>query len=174
LVRYYAGVGSRYTPGDVCELMTDVAKRLAGKGFHLRSGGAVNADHAFACGAPPTQRTLYIPWRGFNEVSGPDVIIAPDMSNWELALTIAEECHTKWEACSQGARKLLARNTYQILGDDLHTPVEFVIGWTKRGAGQGGTGQAYRVAGMLPEPPPIYDLGHPDVLRKFQDGWLPV
>lgn len=154
--------------------MTDVSGRLAEKGFHLRSGGAAAADHAFATGAPPTLRTIYVPWKGFNECVGPDVIIAPLMSNWELALTIAEEAHPNWEACTQGARKLLARNSYQILGDDLHTPAEFVIGWTKEGRGQGGTGQAYRVARMLPEPPAIYDLGHEDVLRKFKSGWLPV
>lgn len=38
------------------------------------------------------------------------------------------------------------RNVCQILGADLHTPVQMVICWTKGGKLVGGTAQALRIA----------------------------
>ena len=154
--------------------MEDVGRRLRSKGLHLRTGGAVGADTAFATGAGEGARTIYVPWRGFNEVSGSDVVLAPDLPNWDNALLVAEEFHPNWEACTHGARKLLARNSYQILGEDLHSPCEFVVCWTKGGKGEGGTGQALRVARGLEPPVPIYDLGDAATLAEFKDGFLPA
>lgn len=154
--------------------MTDVARRLDAAGWHLRSGGALAADCAFADGASAGRRSIYVPWRGFNDLPDADVIVASALSNWDDALLVAEQAHPAWEKCSYGARKLLARNAYQILGEDLQTPVEFIVGWTPGGRGSGGTGQTYRISRMLPEPPPIYDLGRADVESRFRDGWLPT
>lgn len=154
-------------------MMTDIARRLEARGYHLRSGGAIQADQAFARGASKSARTIYVPWRGFNELPDHEVIVASTLSNWEDALLIAEMAHPAWEKCSNGSRKLLARNAYQILGTDLFTPSEFVIGWTQGGRAGGGTGQAYRIALDSENPPPIYDLGNSDVFAKFDNGWLP-
>lgn len=154
-------------------MMTDVARRLDAAGWHLRSGGAKAADSAFAAGASSKRRRIYVPWRGFNGLPNDEVIVAPELSNWKDALLAAEQAHPAWDRCSEGARKLLARNVYQILGDDLSTPVECVIGWTPRGRGSGGTGQAYRLAKLTSTYPPIYDLGFPRILELFQRGWLP-
>jgi len=44
------------------------------------------------------------------------------------------------------ARVFMARNSYQVLGPDLATPVDFVWCWTPHGAVIGGTGQALRIA----------------------------
>lgn len=173
LTRYYAGVGSCDTPIEICQMMTEIARNLRAKGFHLRSGGAPRADDAFAEGAGAGARSIYVPWLGFNGLPNTDVILAPALPKWSDALIIAEEAHPAWEKCSQGARKLLARNVFQILGDDLFDPVEFVIGWTRNAKGRGGTGQTYRIANLLPEPPPIYDLADPRVYAKFREGWLP-
>jgi hypothetical protein len=154
--------------------MTEIAGKLEKRGFHLRSGGAAHADEAFAVGVKdPRNKSIYVPWANYEGLPSSEVIIAPSLSNWEDALEIGEEAHPAWEKCTSGARKLLSRNAYQILGDDLHTPVEFIIGWTHNGKASGGTGQAYRIANMLPNPPPIYDLGHADVLATFLKGWLP-
>ncbi len=49
----------------------------------------------------------------------------------------------------------MARNCYQVLGEDLSTPVDFVVCWTPDGAESetsrktGGTGQAIRIAADL-------------------------
>jgi predicted Rossmann fold nucleotide-binding protein DprA/Smf involved in DNA uptake len=50
-VGVYTGVGSRSTPAEVLELMGDLAARLAGSGWRVRSGRARGADQAFERGA---------------------------------------------------------------------------------------------------------------------------
>lgn len=56
-----------------------------------------------------------------------------------------------------GAKKLQARNSHQVLGLDLNTPSDFIICWTKGGKGIGGTGQALRIAKAYNIP--IFDCG---------------
>ena len=68
----YAGIGARATPAAVLADMTVMAGWLAKTGWHLASGGANGADTAFAGGAPGGQRTLYLPWHGYNGHAGPD------------------------------------------------------------------------------------------------------
>ena len=48
----YAGVGARKTPAPVLGAMKDMATNLAGRGWHLRTGGAKGSDDAFARAAP--------------------------------------------------------------------------------------------------------------------------
>lgn len=62
----------------------------------------------------------------------------------------------------------MLRNTYQVLGPDLKTHSEFVLCWTPSGRGEGGTGQAIRIARAYHIP--VYDLGTPqgvDRARAF-------
>jgi hypothetical protein len=54
-----------------------------------------------------------------------------------------------------------------VLGLDLETPSKFIICWTKNGKGQGGTGQALRIAKEYGIP--IFDagkFGNVDEVRK--------
>ena len=67
------------------------------------------------------------------------------MSN-PLAFEIAENFHPNWGRLSQGAQKLQARNSHQVLGQNLETPSSFIVCWTEGGKGSGGTGQAIRIA----------------------------
>ena len=73
------------------------------------------------------------------------------------AFEIAEQLHPYWKNLRQGARKLQARNSHQILGCDLETPSSFIICWTKNGSGKGGTGQAIRIANYYNIP--VLDAG---------------
>ena len=68
----YAGIGSRATPRTVLEQMSVMAAWLARRSWHLHTGGAVGADTAFAAGAPPGRRTLFLPWPGYSGGGGPD------------------------------------------------------------------------------------------------------
>ena len=68
----YAGIGSRATPRDVLETMTAMAAWLARRGWHLHTGGAAGADSAFAAGAPPGTRSLFLPWPRYRGNAGPD------------------------------------------------------------------------------------------------------
>lgn len=137
----YAGVGSRSTPREVCQRMTEIAVFLERKGFVLRSGGATGADAAFEVGVTyPSNKEIYLPWKGFN-LNRSDLYGVS-----QEALDMAAKFHPAWDECGTGARELHARNCYQVLGRDLSTPCRFIVCWTKGGKLVGGTSQALRLA----------------------------
>ena len=141
----YAGVGARATPRDILQTMTTMAEWLALKGWHLSSGGAQGADSAFARGAPQDSRSVYLPWKDYNNLADPSCI--PLTSSQLSACTdVVRPLHPAWNRCSPTARKLHARNAAILLGADLHRPVNAVIAWTKGGAVTGGTSMALRIA----------------------------
>ena len=151
----YAGIGARATPAAVLADMTVMAGWLARTGWHLASGGADGADTAFAKGAPAEQRTIWLPWRGYNGLRGPDcrVLSAADMS---ACMRIAAPLHPAWDRCSPAVRKLHARNA-AVLGVTLDPPVDAAIAFTAEGRVEGGTGMAIRIAeahGI-----PVFNLG---------------
>ncbi len=141
----YAGIGARATPEAVLADMTVMAGWLARTGWHLSSGGADGADSAFAGGAPAGQRTIWLPWRGYNGHRGPDCRV---LSAAEIAacIEIAAPLHPAWERCSTAVRKLHARNAAVLLGEALDRPVDAVVCWTAGGRTEGGTGMAIRIA----------------------------
>lgn len=165
----YAGIGSRDTPKEICDLMTGIARMLDERGYVLRSGGAGGADQAFDNGTSGmSQPEIYLPWNGFN---GKVQRLWPTARQISAAMELARRYHPNWDACSEGAKKLHARNGFQILGLDLNDPVRFVICWTKNGKPEGGTGQALRIADDRDIP--IYNLFHKEDRAVFYShiGW---
>ena len=164
-MKYYTGIGSRSTPINIIKLMEQLGGYYARQGFTLRSGGAQGADSAFERGALEAGGpcNIYLPWAGFNNHRSSLNYISDE------ALHIAARNHPNWEACSGGARRLHARNVYQILGYNLNVPTAFVVCWTPNGAGGGGTGQALRIAQVQATPIPIFDLGKPEVEGMARD-----
>ena len=133
----YAGIGSRETPTEVLEQMTEVAKTLASRGYTLNTGVTFGgkeegADAAFSRGA--AKKNLFSPEKQGNRTK---------------EQVIAKEVHPNPKALSPAALKLMARNTNQVFGDNLDTPVDFVLFYAKETGGirpQGGTGQAVEMA----------------------------
>lgn len=152
--RYYAGVGSRETPETVQALFRSVAAYLAKRGYGLRSGRAKGADSAFEAGCDDANgmKEIYLPWAGFEGSDSKYIVKDPK------AFEIAENFHPNWNALNSGAKKLQARNSHQVLGWTLDAPSEFVLCWTKNGSGEGGTGQAIRIAKAYNIP--IFDAGN--------------
>lgn len=138
--RYYAGIGSRETPLDVQSYMTQIAVFLGGLGYTLRSGAADGADAAFEVGVADDGKEIYLPWRGFNGHSSELYRLSGDVYEH------AKKYHPCWHKLSAPARALIARDSYQILGYDLKTPVDFIVCWTPGGKMKGGTAQAIRIA----------------------------
>jgi hypothetical protein len=136
----YAGIGSRETPKEVQEKMTGIAERLSLLDYVLYSGGADGADAAFERGA--THKKIFLPWKDFNGrlEDGSEYVVPPKN------LDFVKRFHPKPSGLSSGGLALMSRNTYQVLGPDLKSPVDFVLCWTKDGKASGGTGQAIRVA----------------------------
>lgn len=141
----YAGIGARRTPPEILAVMTRLAQWLHRTGWRLNSGGADGADRAFADGANPGSRTIFLPWSGYNGHAGPDcrTLTADER---QPALDLAERLHPAWRKCSRGARALHARNVGIVLGPGLNRPVDAVICWTPGGEVVGGTGMALRIA----------------------------
>ena len=141
----YAGIGARATPAAVLANMETMAGWLARTGWRLSSGGADGADSAFAAGAPAEQRTVWLPWRGYNGHRGPEcrVLSAAAMAT---SMEIAAPLHPAWERCSPAVRKLHARNVAILLGERLDRPVDAVVCWSARGEPVGGTGMGIRIA----------------------------
>jgi predicted NAD-dependent protein-ADP-ribosyltransferase YbiA (DUF1768 family) len=163
----YAGIGSRETPDDIFAKFSTLAGRLAKLGFVLRSGGAEGADTAFqlGCAAQLGKMDIYLPWPGFNNNTSNLYNITPE------AMAMAAKFHPAWANLSDGAKKLQARNCYQVLGYNLKSPSTFVVCYTKGGKGEGGTGQAIRIAKHYNIP--VFDfgaLGAEDKLNAFIDS----
>lgn len=150
---YYTGIGSRETPQEILDLFIIVGRFLAQKNFTLRSGHAKGADQAFEIGCDKVKgkKEIYIPWKNFENSDSSLIVSKPK------AFEIGEKFHPAWGNLSDGARKLQARNSHQILGEELCELPDFVICWTKKGKGSGGTGQAIRIAKYYNVP--IFDAG---------------
>jgi hypothetical protein len=163
----YAGIGSRKTPPDQLARMTMAAKRLAGMGFILRSGGADGADTAFESGAG--EKEIFLPWRGFNGRDSEFFEPTRDAQNVAAAL------HPAWDKLSPAAKKLMARNSHQVLSASLMNPVQFVACWTpdgcesesERGFRTGGTGQAIALASRWGIP--VFNFAKPDAGERMRD-----
>ena len=151
----YAGIGARATPAAVLANMTVMAGWLARTGWHLSSGGADGADAVFAAGAPAGQRTVWLPWRAYNEHRGPDCRVL-SVAEQSACMEIAAPLHPAWERCSPAVRKLHARNA-AVLGLTLDRPVDAVVAWSERGEAVGGTGMAIRIAEARGIP--VFNLG---------------
>ena len=158
----YAGIGSRHTPPDVLALMTNVAETLQAKGWHLHSGGASGADEAFERGAG-NQKTIFVPWYKFRQRV--DGVVLPAYLRRQ-AEQEASQVHPAWSKCSQGARKLHARNVAILKGACLDAPVRMVICWTYNGYLTGGTALGIRLAQRFNIP--VYNLGLPDQRQSVE------
>jgi len=152
MLKFFAGIGSRQTPKDVMEVMTQVTYFLYSRGYVLRSGAAPGADAAFEKGVPEGKpKEIYLPWQRFRGHTSSLYGISLD------AFSLAEKYHPVWERLGKFARRLMARNGYQVLGVDLKTPVDFIVCWTEGGMMKGGTAQALRIAKDLNIP--VFNLG---------------
>ena len=167
----YAGVGSRRTPPDVLDSMSDIAQTLGDAGTALSTGGADGADKAFETGALRTDApiTVHTPWPGYNGYRpgrDPEThidIVHPTSTERLEGRTyadLAREHHPYWQRCSRGARALFVRNVSILAGafddDGRPLPVRAVIAYTPNGlpVGReaGGTGHTLRTAASLDIP----------------------
>jgi len=160
---YYTGIGSRETPNEILNIFENIGQYLGKNNFILRSGHAEGADQAFerGCDKANGKKEIYLPWKNFAG-SNSNLIV----KNGE-AFKIAEQFHTHWNNLKDGAKKLQARNSHQILGKDLNTPSRFVVCWTKNGKDVGGTTQAIRIARHYEIP--IFNAGGYKDIDEFRE-----
>lgn len=169
----YAGIGSRTTPPEIIDLMRRAAGRLSTRGYVLRSGGAGGADMAFESGA--SQAEIFLPWPGFNSHPPASGTIDTFSDVSDAAIAVAAAVHPAFSKLTDPVRKLMGRNSCQVLGQDLRSPVDFVVCWAPDGAeserersqATGGTGQAIALASRWNIP--VFNLAKPDALSRMGD-----
>jgi len=157
-MKCYTGVGSRRTPQRILDAMVLIGERLASMGYCLRSGGAEGADRAFedGCDIASGRKRIYVPWDGFQGNAIDNMSVFPGVD--DHSMSVAEKYHPAWHRVGRAGRKLMARNTYQVLDWDednigLEAKASMLVCWTPDGATgttttkTGGTGQAIRIAG---------------------------
>lgn len=123
-------------------------------GYFLFSGGAEGCDEVFEKSAADGK--VFLPWNGFRDrfhgekKNGIEYVV-PGL-NYELV----RQYHPNPKALSNAGWKFMSRNSYQVLGPDLKSPVDFVVCWTPSGKDEGGTAQACRIARS--KNIPVYNL----------------
>lgn len=155
----YSGIGSRETPFYICDLMTEIAIHLDNLGYTLNSGGATGSDSAFEKGSKRKQ--IFLPWNGFENKFIDNVsYFIPEYNE-----TYVRKYHPKFNKLSKKSRLLMSRNTYQVLGKDLKTPVDFVLCYTENALMKGGTSQALRIAKDYHIP--VFNFGDRKAIKDF-------
>ena len=91
---------------------------MAKKDWILRSGGARGADSAFedGCNKANGKKEIFLPWNNFENKTSQYIETTKE------SLEIAEKFHPNWNKLSPGARTLMGRNTFQVLGYDCKSP----------------------------------------------------
>lgn len=177
---YYAGIGSREIPIDIAELIEIIAIKLAQRGYILRSGGSPGADDAFEkVGINGRgEMEIYLPFKNFRNKKGVAYIPAPELDNYLLAAEFAKKYCDNYDQLDRETKKLIIRDTYQVLGLDLQTRSHFVICWTpdaclnhsQRCERTGGTGQAISIASHYGIP--VFNLKndlHKEIIKTCLD-----
>ena len=148
----YTMIGSRETPEEIMDLMSDLAIALSHEGFTVRSGGANGADK---CAEEASFIEIYLPWDGFNSKyhNGFGFINYSTLGLTGEADKLCSIHHQWWaNVKKEGVKHLHRRNCHQVLGAGLKSPSLFVVCFAKpdekRGEGhvQGGTGTAVSLA----------------------------
>lgn len=110
------GVGSRKVDAKGIARIREIAALMNCAGYVLRSGGANGSDSVFEQNME--KKEIYLP--------NQDI----DPRCFEIAATV----HPVWDKLPDYAKRLHARNVYQVLGKDLNRPSDICICWTPDGA----------------------------------------
>lgn len=142
MVKYYAGIGARETPTEVCSIMNQIAIWLAEECWILRSGGADGADRAFeyGCDLVGGCKEIFLPQKKYN--NNLSDLISPPEAAFDLIDDMWEDLRDRTPL----VRALFARNCQQVLGVNLNSPSSVIICYTRNGQDIGGTGRAIQLA----------------------------
>ena len=137
------GIGSRTAPQAICDEMIKVGAWCKENRIIVRSGHAKGCDYSFELGAQEFC-IAYLSWASFNNQTTTQAVYK--VLNHPQAEVLARKFHPAFDKLSFGAKKLMARNSYQVLGDELDEPSDAIVCWTEGGGFKGGTAQALRIA----------------------------
>lgn len=166
----YAGLGNEGAPPEALEVMTRISRRLAEQGFTLRTSGEKSGPGlAFEQGAGGKSE-IYIPWKGFNDRESKFMVgrfLMPE------AAALIKQFMPTFESLKPAVQKIIGRNAHVIMGQDLRSPVRFLIVWSDDGiedaknrtAKSGYMGVPVSVASSLRIP--VFNLKNPDAIERL-------
>lgn len=147
-MNYYAGIGSRDITDKEASLILAISSKLSEK-YIVYSGNAPGSDITFQLGSEG-KCVIYLPWSGFNkEEYDPLRSIAHfDVGNTDIGREYAAKYHPCYGQLKEGGKRLMCRNTHQVLGFKEYPRAEFVVFCANEVAGEvsGGTAQAVKIA----------------------------
>lgn len=157
-------IGSRTAPVRDCEALEEIAVEFLTQGYHGVSGGAPGPDAALTNAirrlmvdtglSGRTFGTIWLPSRAFNGLTHGDLGGACRNAEREpffrgQAAQLAMEVHGGWHNLTPFMRRLHARNSFQVLTETMHDPVDYVVcaaHTTRSGNVKGGTATAVKIA----------------------------
>lgn len=160
-INYYTVAGTRHPDRSIKEFFNKLSARLESHGFVLRALPLEGTNQAFIEGlVDRTHCEIYTPWTDFNKglVKKSDPKIDPaDLSTYEEASKLLSKHIEKWDKLTIGLQKMHVCSAYQLLGQDLKTPVRFVIAYTRPDRPSEGTNALLTLA--REQGIEVYDLG---------------
>jgi hypothetical protein len=147
-------VGTRDPSPSQRERAKGLAWELSSVGIDINTGAAVGIDLAAMEGTKEGFLNVFLPWRSFNANLIPkhaNITLYDIAIHWEWYLSV-NQFHPAADRLKGGAFALHARN-YGIV-----KPVQLVVAFPNE-TGEGGTGQAIRVANGLGIPLLQYNKG---------------
>lgn len=144
--RVFTLVGSRETPKEISLLMRELAKQLLANGWDGYSGASGEADKQLEQGYfynfynNIKQGNIYcfLPWGHFDNLfkyqEGRVYYNTPLLPEYNNAKQIAKEHYDKYNEYNKlsiGAKGMMNRNVYQILGPELARKTNIVFYWAK-------------------------------------------
>lgn len=181
--RFVAIVGSREAPEEALAMARGLGRALTDRGIAITSGDADGMDLAGYEGAITSPSFELVGARIFLHKSPvyhqnrppryADERIFFDASqfyNWEQARQLAFEARGTFERLSDGGIALHSRNAYQVMLDDLNSPVGSVVFWARpignKGQVKGGTNTAVQIARRFHVP--LVNLYTDEGMRKIE------
>lgn len=160
----YTSVGSRKTPLEELMLQSKLVYLLNLLNITVRTGDCPEGGDLY------TRHSVKV------NPNAIEVYRPSDVN--DAALHLASQYHPYWDNCKWGARRLHARNGFQVLGMGLDDPSAFLVCYTESGAltqeerikqfkKTGGTGQAIALAEA--HRVPVFNLGRSDHKVMIED-----
>ena len=139
--------------------------------FTVSKGFISDRPFERGCDRAGGKKEIYLPWKGFNNSDSNLYDCYGNMHTTSAELVYGP----RWSEISDAVKKLMTRNTAQVMGlDDLDVEYsEFVVCWTPDGCGTaktrnrntGGTGQAIALADELGIP--VFNMANTHFDKKM-------
>jgi hypothetical protein len=169
IYKAYAGITNPDTPPDIVQQIAKLASRLSESGYTCRTSGGSEGDDAFENNS--TLSEVHIPWKKFNNKE------TKFNKNLPEAADLVKPFHPTFDAMKPAVQAIIARGAHVILGQNLQSPVQFVLCWSAdglenakdRGIKSGFIGIPIALAAT--NRIPVFNLKNPDALQRLKN-WL--